>query len=76
MLGDSWMVNVDLNGISDNNYIVDLGLDFYNCLDIIINWILGVEYFFNYVDFSFYVCDFDIIGDYEDIYWVLFEVKI
>ena len=75
-LGDSWMVNADLNGISDNNYIVDLGSDFYNRSDTTINRTLGVEYFSNHVDFSLYVRDFDTIGDYEDIYRALPEAKI
>jgi len=75
-LGDSWMLNADLNGISDNNYIVDLGSDFYNRSDTTINRTLGVEYFSNHVDFSLYVRDFDTIGDYEDIYRALPEAKI
>ncbi len=75
-LGDNWMLNADLNGISDNNYIVDLGSDFYNRSDTTINRTLGVEYFSNHVDFSLYVRDFDTIGDYEDIYRALPEAKI
>lgn len=75
-LGDSWMLNANINGISDNNYIVDLGSDFYNRSDTTINRTLGVEYFSNHVDFSLYVRDFDTIGDYEDIYRALPEAQI
>ncbi|WP_255439139.1 LPS-assembly protein LptD [Aestuariibacter sp. GS-14] len=75
-LSDNWMLNADLNGISDNNYIVDLGSDYYNRSDTTINRTLGVEYFSSHADFSLYVRDFDTIGDYQDIYRALPEAKI
>ncbi|NVK54549.1 MAG: LPS assembly protein LptD [Alteromonadaceae bacterium] len=76
MLSDNWQLNVDYNGISDNNYIVDLGSDFYNRSDTTINQTVGLDYYSQSLDFSLYMRDFDTLGDYEAIYRALPEARL
>lgn len=75
-LGNNWLLNIDFNGISDNNYIVDLGSDFYNRSDTTINRTIGVDYYSPNVDLSIYLRDFDTIGDYNAIYRALPEARL
>lgn len=76
MLSDNWQLNVDFNGISDNNYIVDLGSDFYNRSDTAINRTIGLDYYSSSLDMSLYIRDFETLGDFDAIYRALPEVKL
>lgn len=73
---DNWFFNADLNGISDNNYIVDLGSDFYSRSDATINRVVGIDYFSPALDFSVYLRDFDSLSGNNDIYRALPEAKL
>lgn len=76
MLSDKWQLNIDFNGISDNNYIVDLGSDFYNRSDTTINRTMGLDYYSTSLDMSLYLRDFDTLGDFNAIYRALPEAKL
>ncbi|WP_373287164.1 LPS-assembly protein LptD [Alteromonas lipolytica] len=75
-LSENWQLNIDLNGISDNNYIVDLGSDYYNRSDTTINRTIGMDYFSPSLDMSLYLRDFDTLGDFDAIYRALPEAKL
>ncbi len=75
-LNDNWILGVDFNGMSDDNYIVDLGSEFYNRADTHLYRTLGVNYFSDYLDFSMHVRDFVVIGDHPDTYRALPEAKL
>ena len=76
MLSDNWQLNVDFNGISDNNYVVDLGSDFYNRSDTTINRTIGLDYYSQSLDMSLYLRDFETLGDFDAIYRALPEAKL
>lgn len=75
-LSDDWQVNVDFNGISDDNYISDLGSNFYSQADTHLYRTLGLHYYSNSLDMSLQLRDFEIIGDHEDTYRALPEFKL
>lgn len=75
-LSEDWLLNVDLNGISDDNYIVDLGSDYYNRADTHLYRTLGLNYFSEHLDFNVHVRDFVIIGDHPGSYRALPEAKL
>ena len=76
MLSDNWQLNVDFNGISDNNYVVDFGSDFYNRSDTTINRTIGLDYYSPSLDMSLYLRDFETLGDFDAIYRALPEAKL
>ena len=73
---DNWTASVNVNGLSDDNYIVDLGSDFYNRADTHLFRTGSVSYSSDEVLFSVNVRDFEIIGDYTDTYRALPEAKL
>jgi LPS-assembly protein len=75
-LGDNWRVNVDINGLSDDNYIVDLGSDYYNRADTHLYKTLGVSYFTQGLDVTAQFRDFEVLGDHPDSYRALPEVRL
>ncbi|WP_395341314.1 LPS-assembly protein LptD [Ningiella sp. W23] len=75
-LSENWTVVADINDISDNNYIVDLRSDFYNQADTYLFRQAGVNYFSNAIDFSLFVRDFTVIGNFDDNYRALPEAKL
>jgi len=75
-LTDDWQVNVDFNGLSDDNYIVDLGSDYYNSADTHLFRTLGLHYYSESLDFSIQLRDFEILGDHDDTYRALPELKL
>lgn len=75
-LSEKWFLNADINGLSDSNYIIDLGSDFYNRADTHVNRTFGFDYLGNYLNASFYVRDFDIIGENISSYRALPEITL
>jgi LPS-assembly protein len=75
-IGKNWRVNADINGLSDDNYIVDLGSDFYNRADTHLYKTLGVSYFSESLDVTAQFRDFEVLGDHPDSYRALPEVRL
>jgi LPS-assembly protein len=75
-LNPDWTLNANINGMSDDNYIVDLGSDFYSSSDTHLYRTLGVNYYSENLDFSVYLRDFEIIGDSSDTYRAMPEAKL
>ncbi|MDN4503505.1 LPS assembly protein LptD [Alteromonadaceae bacterium BrNp21-10] len=75
-LSDNWQSNININGISDDNYIVDLGSDFYNRADTHLYRSAGINYFSDNLNFSAELQDFQIIGDHPDSYRALPELRL
>lgn len=75
-LSDNWYVQADINGLSDDNYIVDLGSDFYSRADTHLYQTFGLTYFSEQVDFSVQFRDFEVIGDHPSTYRALPEMKL
>ncbi|MFC4701629.1 LPS-assembly protein LptD [Glaciecola siphonariae] len=75
-LSDNWSITADISDISDNNYIVDLRSDYYNQADTHLYRQAGLSYFTENLDFSMFVRDFTIIGNFNDNYRALPEAKL
>lgn len=75
-ISDNWNLNIDFSGLSDDNYIVDLGSDYYNRADTHLYRQLGVSYYSQDLDFSLQFRDFDVVGDHPDVYRALPEMKL
>ncbi|RDV28080.1 LPS-assembly protein LptD [Alteromonas aestuariivivens] len=75
-INQNWLFGVDVNGISDDNYIVDLGSDFYNRADTHLYRTAGIHYFSDDLTFSFRARDFDTIGDHPGTYRALPEAQL
>ncbi|WP_416305988.1 LPS-assembly protein LptD [Neptunicella sp. SCSIO 80796] len=71
-----WQVNFNINGISDDNYIVDLGSDFYNRADTHLYRNAGIQYHTDNLSFSADIRDFQLIGNHPDSYRALPELKL
>lgn len=75
-LSNAWSISADINGLSDDNYIVDLGSDFYNRADTHLFKTFGVSYHSDELYFSARFRDFEIIGDHPSSYRALPEMKL
>jgi LPS-assembly protein len=75
-IGENWRVNFDINGLSDDNYIVDLGSDFYNRADTHLYKTLGLNYFSQSLDVTAQFRDFEVLGDRPDSYRALPEIRL
>lgn len=75
-LSDNWSVAADISDLSDNNYIIDLGSDYYNQADTHLYRQLGVSYASDAIDFSMFVRDFTTIGSSDSNYRALPEAKL
>ncbi|MFT5542201.1 MAG: LPS-assembly protein [Glaciecola sp.] len=75
-ISENWNLNIDFNGLSDDNYIVDLGSDYYNRADTHLYRQLGLSYYSQNLDFSMQFRDFDVVGDHPDVYRALPEMKL
>ncbi len=62
---------IDFNDISDDNYIVDLGSDFYNRADTYVNRALGWLYHTDNLSVRATFQDFDVIGENANNYRAL-----
>ncbi len=76
VLSDNWLLGIDFNGLSDDNYIVDLGSDFYNRADTHLYRSINLNYYEENLLFSMRVRDFEIIGDYPNSYRALPELQL
>lgn len=75
-LNNEWTINAEINGLSDDNYIVDLGSDFNSRADTHLFKTLGVNFHGDRLDMSARFRDFEIIGDHPSSYRALPEVKL
>ena len=75
-IGENWQINADINGLSDDNYIVDLGSDYYNRADTHLYKTLGLSYFSQSLDFTAQFRDFEVLGDHPDSYRALPEIRL
>ena len=72
----NWRMYVDYNGISDDNYIIDLGSEYYNRADTHLYQTLGVSYASENLLFNANVRDFAVIGDHPNSYRALPELRL
>jgi LPS-assembly protein len=75
-LSSNWQLNAEVNGLSDDNYIVDLGSDYYSRADTHLYQTLALTYYSAQLDFSMQVRDFEVIGDHPASYRALPEMKL
>ncbi|QPG05197.1 LPS assembly protein LptD [Salinimonas marina] len=75
-LSQNWTVGVDVNGISDDNYIVDLGSEYYNRADTHLARTLGLNYFAPDMLLDIHIRDFETIGFQNDSYRALPEARL
>lgn len=75
-LNENWSIAADISDISDNNYIIDLGSDYYNQADTHLYRQAGVNYASDSLDFSVFVRDFTTIGVSTSNYRALPEAKL
>ncbi|WP_156896410.1 LPS-assembly protein LptD [Aestuariibacter salexigens] len=75
-LSDNWVLSADINGLSDDNYIVDLGSDFYNRADTHLYQTVAMSYYSNNLDVVMRVRDFEVIGEHADTYRTLPELQL
>lgn len=73
---ENWQLSIDINGLSDDNYIVDLGSDFYNRADTHLYRTLGISYYTQNLDFTAQLRDFEVIGDRPNTYRALPETRL
>lgn len=75
-ISKNWRINADINGLSDDNYIVDLGSDYYNRADTHLYKTLGVSYFSENLDVTAQFRDFEVLGDHPNSYRALPEIRL
>lgn len=75
-LNDNWSISADISDISDNNYIIDLGSDYYNQADTHLYRQAGLNYHSDDIDFSVFVRDFTTIGISTSNYRAMPEAKL
>ncbi|MCW8090478.1 LPS-assembly protein LptD [Alteromonas sp. ASW11-130] len=75
-LTGNWFINADINGVSDDNYIIDLGSDFYNRADTHLYRSASMDYFSENLIMDFRVLDFVTLGESEDSYRALPEFRL
>ncbi|AWL10946.1 LPS-assembly protein LptD [Saliniradius amylolyticus] len=75
-LSENWLFSADINDISDDNYIVDLGSDFYSRADTHLYQTLKLDYFSETLSLNMQLRDFEIIGDHPESYRTLPEIKL
>jgi LPS-assembly protein len=75
-LSNNWSISADISDLSDDNYIIDLGSDFYNQADTHLYRQAGVNFSSQALDFSVFVRDFTTIGVSASNYRALPEAKL
>jgi LPS-assembly protein len=75
-IGENWRLYADINGLSDDNYIVDLGSDYFNRADTHLYKTLGLNYFSKSLNVTAQFRDFEVLGDYPDSYRALPEIRL
>ena len=75
-LTDNWVLDVDFNGLSDDNYLVDLGSDYYNRSDTHLYRTVSLNYYSQDLLVGMHVKDFEVLGDTAESYRALPELKV
>jgi len=75
-INDNWLLGIDFNGLSDDNYLVDLGSDYYSRSDTHLYRTVSLNYYSEKLSVSMQVKDFEILGDSADSYRALPEIKM
>lgn len=76
MVFDDWLLTIDYSNISDDNYIVDLGNDFYGRADTHLYQTLGLSYFSEELDISFKMRGFEVVGNHPSSYRAFPEARL
>mgnify|MGYP003883573969 FL=1 len=76
LIGDNWLLNVDFNGLSDNNYLLDLGSDYYSRADTHLYRSVGLSYYSENIALQMQVKDFEVLGNIADSYRAVPEIKV
>lgn len=75
-INENWSIAADISDLSDNNYVIDLGSDYYNQADTHLYRQVGINYADDSLDFSMFIRDFTTIGLVANNYRALPEAKI
>lgn len=75
-LSENWQLSADINGLSDDNYIVDLGSDYYNRADTHLYKTIGLSYYSKSLSMTARFRDFEVLGNHTDSYRALPEVRL
>ncbi len=75
-INENWQINADINGLSDDNYIIDLGSDYYNRADTHLFKTVGMSYFSEDLMMTAQFRDFEVLGDHSDSYRALPELRL
>ena len=75
-LSKNWKMSTEWNGLSDDNYIVDLGSDFYNRADTHLFKTISLSYDTDELDIYASIKDFELIGERPSAYRALPEVIV
>ena len=75
-INDNWVLGVDFNGLSDDNYIVDLGSDYYSRADTHLYRTISLNYYSKNLLVGMHVKDFEVLGDTAESYRALPELKV
>jgi LPS-assembly protein len=73
---DNWVLDIDFNGLSDDNYLVDLGSDYYNRSDTHLYRTVSLNYYSQNLLVGMHVKDFEVLGDTAESYRALPELKV
>ncbi|QGX60770.1 LPS assembly protein LptD [Alteromonas mediterranea] len=76
LIADNWLLNVDFNGLSDDNYLVDLGSDYYSRADTHLYRSVGLSYYSTNLSVNMHIKDFEVLGDTADSYRAVPEIKV
>ena len=76
VIAEDWLLNVDFNGLSDNNYLLDLGSDYYSRADTHLYRSIGLSYYSQNLSVNMQIKDFEVLGDTADSYRALPELKM
>lgn len=74
-IGKQWYLNVDVNNISDSNYITDLGSEMYSRTDTHLAKQLHLQYISDSFTASIATTDFAVLGDHQESYRTLPEIQ-
>ena len=71
VIANSWTLDIDFSGISDSNYLIDLGSDFFNRADTSLNRMASVNYYADNFSATLALRDFAMVDEVRDIYRAL-----
>ena len=76
LIGENWLLNIDFNGLSDDNYLLDLGSDYYSRADTHLYRSVGLSYYSENLSVNVQVKDFEVLGDTADSYRAVPQIKL